>query len=141
MHVLRMMFHVNGEECVYTENSKVVACIYICLHEISKLAIFVRLNVIGNLPIYFLLFHNLPMGDSISNSSNVTLTKCNGEKVDTTRSTQAASEIVGAQVGKRKVNVSSLNASLSNPIHLNFSFDMVVNGSNYRCAYWNFSDP
>ena len=83
------------------------------------------------------------MGDSISNSSNETLTKCNGEQFNTTKSTHAASEIIGAQVGKRNGNASGsgLDSLLTNPVQLNFNFNTVANGSTYRCVYWNFSDP
>ena len=74
------------------------------------------------------------------NSSNFTVTECNDE-IHTTRTTRAASNVIGAQVGKKTANATELSSLLSNPVHLNFSFNTVVNGFTYRCVYWNFSDP
>ena len=98
-------------------------------------------NITENLPIFFILLHNLPMGNFISNTSNITVTKCNGEEVSTTETTHAASDVVGAQVGKSSGNASNKDILLLTPVILNFSFKTVVNGSTYRCVYWNFSDP
>ena len=81
------------------------------------------------------------MGDFISNTSNITLTGCNGEEISTTQTTHAASDVVGAQVGKMNRNDSGINALLMSPVLLNFHFNTVVNGISYRCVYWNFSDP
>lgn len=81
------------------------------------------------------------MGDFISNTSNITATGCNGEEISTTQTTHAASDVVGAQVGKMDRNDSGNNPLLLSPVLLNFSFNTVVNGTSYRCVYWNFSDP
>ena len=80
------------------------------------------------------------MGIFISNTSNVTV-ECNGEEISTTQSTRAASDVVGAQVGKTNQNTSDIVAVLQTPVMLNFTFNTVENGSSYRCVYWNFSDP
>ena len=103
---------------------------------------------IENLPIFFVLFKNLPMGDFITNTSNVTFTNCKGEEITTLQTTRAASDIVGAQVGKiahvGKIteieNILNTTLTLA-PVTLNFTFNTVVNGTTYRCVYWNFSDP
>jgi hypothetical protein len=83
------------------------------------------------------------MGDFISNTSNITVKGCNGEEISTTQTTHAASDVVGAQVGMmdRRFNDSGNNPLLLSPVLLNFSFNTVVNGTSYRCVYWNFSDP
>lgn len=81
------------------------------------------------------------MGDFISNTSNITLTACNGEEISTIQTTHAASDVVGAQVGKMDGSDSGNNTLLLSPVLLNFSFNTVVNGTSYRCVYWNFSDP
>ena len=81
------------------------------------------------------------MGIFVYNSSNVTVTKCNGEEINTPQTTHAASNVIGAQVGITNSNASDLDPMLLNPVELNFRFNTVVNGSSYRCVYWNFSDP
>ena len=93
------------------------------------------------LPVFFVLFHNLPMATFVSNSSSMTITNCNGEEISTMQTTLATSDVVGAQVGKKPENGNSLSALLLTPVVLNFKFDTVMNGSMYRCVYWNFSDP
>ena len=81
------------------------------------------------------------MATFVSNSSNVTVMKCGGDEMNTLKSTQAASYVVGAQVGATNKDASDLNVPLMYPVGLNFSFNTVVNGSTYRCVYWNFSNP
>ena len=98
-------------------------------------------HITESLPVFFILLHNLPMGDFISNTSNITLTACNGEEISTIQTTHAASDVVGAQVGKMDGSDSGNNTLLLSPVLLNFSFNTVVNGTSYRCVYWNFSDP
>jgi hypothetical protein len=44
-----------------------------------------------------------------------------------------ASQVISAQVAERSVKSSI-------PINVTFTFDSVVNASEFRCAYWNFSD-
>ena len=80
------------------------------------------------------------MGTFVYNSSNVTMTN-NGEEINTQQITRAASNVIGAQVGMTNGNASDSNAIFMNPVELNFRFNTVVNGSSYRCVYWNFSDP
>ena len=80
------------------------------------------------------------MGTFVYKSSNVTVTKCNGEEINSPQTTHAASNVIGAQVGITNGN-SNLDTLLLNPVELNFRFNTVVNGSSYRCVYWNFSDP
>ena len=94
-----------------------------------------------NLPIYFILINNLPIASLNYNSSNKTLIDCNGNEVDTSQTTRAASDVIGAQVGRENGNDSALEALLLSPVTLSFTFNSVVNGSAYRCVYWNFSDP
>ena len=81
------------------------------------------------------------MATFVYNSSNVTVTSCNGVEINTPQTTHAASNVIGAQVGITSMNASDLDAVLLNPVELKFSFNTVVNGSSYRCVYWNFSDP
>ena len=94
-----------------------------------------------NLPIFFILINNLPIASFNYNSSNKTVTHCNGKEVDSTQTTRAASDVIGAQVGRENGNSSALEALLLSPITLSFTFNSVVNGAAYRCVYWNFSDP
>ena len=94
-----------------------------------------------NLPIYFILINNLPIASFNYNSSNKTLTDCNRKEVDTIQTTRAASDVIGAQVGRENGNSSALEALQLSPITLSFTFNSVVNGLAYRCVYWNFSDP
>ena len=68
------------------------------------------------------------------------MTKCNGEEVNTTQNTHVVSEIVGSHVGRKRGNGSALESLLSTPVLLNFTVNTVVNGSSYRCVYWNFTD-
>ena len=81
------------------------------------------------------------MGEFISNTSNVTITKCTGEEISITQATHAATDVIGAQVGRTSRNINNLSTLPLTPVVLNFSFKTVVNGSTYRCVYWNFSDP
>ena len=85
--------------------------------------------------------NNIPITTFIYNSSNKTVTDCKGEEVDIIQTTQVASDVIGAQVGRESGSSSTLEALLLSPISLNFSFNTLVNGSAYRCVYWNFSDP
>ena len=94
-----------------------------------------------NLPIYFILINNHPIASFDYNSSNKTVTGCNGKEVDTIQTTRAASDVIGAQVGRKSVSGSTLEALLFSPVTLSFTFNSVVDGSTYRCVYWNFSDP
>ena len=94
--------------------------------------------VTETLPIFFVLFKNFPMASFALSSSNFTVSKCNDE-IHTIRITQAASDVIGAQVGKKTANVTELSPLLSTPVHLNFTFNTQLNGSTYRCLYWNFS--
>ena len=49
-----------------------------------------------------------------------------------------ASMIISTQVNER----GSKNPELANdPVKLMFQFDKIENVTNYRCAYWKFSDP
>ena len=116
--------------------------LYIASKLILVIVIIITLSdTTENLPIFFILFHNLPMGEFVFNTSNVTVTKCNGEEMSVRQTTHAATDVIGAQVGKTSGSTSNMNTLLLTPVVLNFSFKTVVNGSTYRCVYWNFSDP
>ena len=118
----------NNKWYVNSNQTKIYNCV-LCPH------------IAESLPVFFILLHNLPMGDFISNSSNITLVGCNGEEISTTQTTHAASDVVGAQVGNMEGSYSGSNSLLLSPVLLNFSFNTVVDGTSYRCVYWNFSDP
>ena len=90
----------------------------------------------GKVPVVFLLLRNLPMGFSSVNASSTT---CTGEEVRT----QAATDVLSAQVGSRSKNVNGLESLLYTPIDLNFTFVTTINSTleAYHCVYWNFSEP
>ena len=95
-------------------------------------------TVTESLPVFFILFNFLPMGDFIPNSS----TTLNETECSQVSPAQTASDILTAQVGMRNGNVYTESVILQkNPVRVNFTFDTVGNSSSYHCVFWNFSDP
>ncbi|XP_064386909.1 uncharacterized protein LOC135335369 isoform X2 [Halichondria panicea] len=54
--------------------------------------------------------------------------------------TQGASVVISSQVGERGNGRPSQTLQQS-PLSLNFTFNEVENPENYRCVFWNFSEP
>ena len=92
---------------------------------------------VENVPVFFLLLRNLPMGFFAFSASTRLITPCTGEQLRT----QGATDVLSAQVGSRNINNSeSLQGT---PIGLNFTFVTTVHSTleSYHCVYWNFSEP
>ena len=81
-----------------------------------------------------MLMNNFP----ITLTSNKEVTTCDGELNITTK---PASHIIGAGVGRYSRGVSMSDAIMMTPVMLNFNISTVVNGSNYRCVSWDYSNP
>ena len=78
-----------------------------------------------------MLMNNFPL----ASTSNMEVTTCDGELNITTK---PASHVIGAGVGQAG---STSDAVMMTPLMLNFNVSTVVNGSNYRCVSWDYSNP
>ena len=90
----------------------------------------------NTLPVIFILFNLLPMGDFIPNSTTLNDNECN-----ITQPTRAVSDIVSVQVGVRVKNVYHTVVLGESPIEMNYTFVTTGNISTYHCVFWNFSNP
>ena len=97
------------------------------------------INYALEVPVFFLLLRNLPMGFSSFNTSTRPITTCTGEQLRT----QGATDVLSAQVGSRIKNTDDSDSLQYTPVGLNFTFVTAVNTKleSYRCVYWNFSEP
>ena len=91
----------------------------------------------GNVPVFFLLLRNLPlMGIFAFNASTRSVTTCTVQRL----STQAAADVISAQVGSMNKNISDSESLQDTPVDLNFTFTTNSTLESYRCVYWNFSE-
>ena len=95
--------------------------------------------VTDNVPVFFVLLRNLPMGTFAVNKSTRAIAPCTGQNF----TTQGASDVIAAQLGARDDNRTFLGSLQESPISLNFTFESTDNTvlDSYSCVFWNFSVP